>query len=51
MHQRVCQCHCFVSFRVNADKQQGMKTEEHKRALHTVKNIGSSLAQQSSKRH
>lgn len=32
-----------VSLRVNADEQQGMKTEVQKRALHTVKNIGSAL--------
>lgn len=50
MLQSVCQYHSFVSLRVNADEQQGMKTEAHERALHTVKNIGSATAQQSSKR-
>lgn len=38
-----CQCHSHVSLRVNADEQQGMKAEMHKRTLHTVKNIASAL--------
>lgn len=46
----VCQYHSFVSLRVNDDEQRGMKTEAHERVLHTVKNIGSAPAQQSSKR-
>lgn len=33
-----CQRHSHVSLRVNADEQQGMKAEVHKRTLHTVKN-------------